>query len=318
MTRKMVGLGLGLLAVMSVTATELTIATYNIENYVVTNRMIPAGYRKSYPKPEAAKAALRSVLRELDADIVVMQEMGPRPYLEELQRDLASLGMVYPHAILLEAADPDRHVAVLSRMALARITRHANLTFKYLGETETVKRGLIEVVIDTPAGPLTLWGLHLKSRYTDDKTDPESAKRRAGEAMAIREFVLAQTTDPLESLFMILGDFNDMKSSAAVRYLTKRGRLKFAKLLPAEDEQGEHWTYHYRRDDSYDRVDHVLVSPALLHAVKDGKARILGGEAVKAASDHRPVKVTLSFDGADHTRAKTSHATDATSAAKRD
>ena len=46
------GLGLGLLAVVSVTATELTIATYNIENYVSTDRLIPAGYRKDYPKPE--------------------------------------------------------------------------------------------------------------------------------------------------------------------------------------------------------------------------------------------------------------------------
>ena len=80
-------------------------ATYNIENYVSTNRMTEAGYRKDYPKPESEKRALRTVMRALDADVLVLQEMGPRAYLDELQRDLKAEGLDYPHVALAEAAD---------------------------------------------------------------------------------------------------------------------------------------------------------------------------------------------------------------------
>ncbi|MCF7687234.1 MAG: endonuclease/exonuclease/phosphatase family protein [Cephaloticoccus sp.] len=295
MTLRWIMFGLGLLASWPVAATELTIATYNIENYVAANRMIPAGYRKNYPKPEVAKAALREVIQAVNADVLVMQEMGPKPYLDELQRDLAAQGLFYPHAVLLDAADADRHVAVLSRHAFSKVRQHTRLRFRYLDGEETVKRGLLEIGLQTPRGELTLWALHLKSRYTDNNADPDSAQRRAKEAMAIREFILDHLQDMGQGGYVILGDFNAGRSSAPLRYLRRRGKLTFAKLLPATDAHGEHWTYHYRRDDTYSRVDHILVSPDLMQIVKDGEARIHGGTSVRAASDHRPVKVTLLY-----------------------
>ncbi|MEO5961227.1 MAG: hypothetical protein ABIR80_19130, partial [Opitutaceae bacterium] len=91
-------------------AETLTIATYNIENYGPADRMTEAGYRKDYPKPEAEKRALRVVIRGLDADVLVLQEMGGQPYLDELRRDLKNEGLDYPHAALATAADADRHV----------------------------------------------------------------------------------------------------------------------------------------------------------------------------------------------------------------
>ena len=59
-------------------AETLTVATYNVENYVAADRMTETGYRKDYPKPELEKRALRRVIRALAADVVVLQEMGPR------------------------------------------------------------------------------------------------------------------------------------------------------------------------------------------------------------------------------------------------
>ncbi|MCB1105533.1 MAG: endonuclease/exonuclease/phosphatase family protein [Cephaloticoccus sp.] len=302
---------------ISPAADELTIATYNVENYVSTNRMTAMGYRKDYPKSETSKQALRAVIQRLDVDVLVMQEMGPPPYLEELQRDLAAQGMDYPHAVLLQGPDTDRHVAVLSRRPLVRAVQHTGLVFKYHGGYEAVKRGVLEVEVATPLGPLTLWGLHLKSRYTDEDTDPESAKRRAGEAMAVREFILKQIGDPAEALFVILGDFNDSKASAPLRYLTRKGKMHFAKLLPAADASGDRWTYHYRKEDAYSRVDHVLVSAPLWHAVKDGRATIFDGDDVRAASDHRPVVFTLEF-GYTQTQTATNQTTAATNATAND
>ncbi len=271
----------------------LTIATYNVENYVAANRMTEAGYRKDYPKPEVQKRALRAAIRGIDADVLVLQEMGGPAYFEEFRRDLRTEGLEYPHAELLQAADSERHVAVLSRRPFVTVTRHTELEFSYFDGQERVKRGLLEVQLHTVAGEVTLFGLHLKSRYTDRADDSRSARRRLGEAVAIRDAVLRRFPEPAVGRFAILGDFNDDKSSATVRRMLMRGKTKVARLLPAADSRGETWTHAFRKQDSYSRVDHVLVSPALWRSVRGGAARIYDGEGVREASDHRPVVVTL-------------------------
>jgi endonuclease/exonuclease/phosphatase family metal-dependent hydrolase len=297
--RKRVGgllLALGLFA--CVRAETLTVATYNIENYCAANRMTDAGYRRDYPKQESEKAALRAVIRGLDADVLVLQEMGPQPYLDELRRDLKSEGVDYPQAALLDGPDAVRHLAVLSRRPLAAVVPHRGreLEFAYFGARETVKRGLLEVRLATAGGAVTLWVVHLKSRYTDRRDDPESAIRRKAEATAIRNLVLERFPDPATAHFLILGDFNDDKSSGAVRRLLHRGKTTITTLLPAADSQGEVWTYFYRKRDSYARLDQMLVSPGLSAAVVGGAARIYDGAGVGGASDHRPVIVTLQMD----------------------
>jgi endonuclease/exonuclease/phosphatase family metal-dependent hydrolase len=273
----------------------LTVATYNVENYVAANRMTEAGYRKDYPKPEVQKAALRAVIRGLDADVLVLQEMGGPAYFEEFRRDLALEGIVYPHAELVVANDPDRHLAVLSRWAFAAVRLHTTLEFSYFGATEKVKRGMLEVRLATAAGEVTLFGLHLKSRYTDREDDPRSAIRRLGEATAIRDEVLRRFPEPALARFAIVGDFNDDRASRTLRRIATRGKTKVAKLLSIADSRGETWTHAYRKEDSYSRVDHVLVSAALRAAVRGGAGRIYDGEGAREASDHRPVVVTFEF-----------------------
>jgi endonuclease/exonuclease/phosphatase family metal-dependent hydrolase len=64
------------------------------------------------------------------------------------------------------------------------------------------------------------------------------------------------------------------------------------------DSRGESWTHAYRKNDTYTRVDHVLVSAALRPAVVGGSARIYDGAGWREASDHRPVIVTLELGAA--------------------
>src|SRR6185295_10579864 len=105
---------LGLLA-STAFAHALTIATYNIENYLVADRMVEGVYRQAYPKPEAEKAALRQVVVGIAPDILAVEEMGAQPYLDEFQRDLKRAGQDFPFSAMLEGSDPDRHVAVLAK-----------------------------------------------------------------------------------------------------------------------------------------------------------------------------------------------------------
>lgn len=274
-------------------AESVTVATYNIQNYGPADRMTEAGYRTDYPKPENEKRALRAVLVALNADILVLQEMGGPAYLEELRRDLKSAGLDYPHSALALAADPDRHVALLSKIAPREVRTHADLEFPYFGAREKVKRGVLEASFALAGGEIRIFAVHLKSRLAERDDDPLSAKRRGAEATAVRDLVLRRFPRPSESRFIILGDCNDGRTSRPLAYLQKRGSTEIARLLPASDSRGENWTYHYAKEETYSRVDHILVSPALLPAVRDGSARIYDGPDVARASDHRPVLIVL-------------------------
>jgi len=285
----------GVLAIASARGETLTIATYNVENYGSVGRMTSAGYRADYPKPEKEKSALRGVIRALGADVLVMQEMGDAPYLEELALDLRAEGFDYPHRVLLDGPDGERHVAVLSRRPLKRVEPHTDLRFAYLGATESVKRGLLEIAVEAGGGEVTIFAVHLKSRLTERADDPQSEGRRAAESGAVRDRILRRYPNPTAARFVIAGDFNDGPASKTMERMLTRGTTTVATLVPAADSRGETWTYHYAREESYSRFDHLLVSAALKGAIVGGRARIFDGAGVADGSDHRPVVLTLEF-----------------------
>jgi len=274
-------------------AEPLTIATYNVENYTLADRMVEGVYRKDYPKPEVQKTALRAVIRQVNADVLALQEVGGDPFLHELQRDLKREGVDYTHRAILQADDPERMVAVLSKRPFAAITQHGDLTFKYLDQVAKVKRGLLEVRFADADGEVALFVVHLKSRYTERPDDPNASLQRAGEATAIRDRVLKRFPDPAKARFLIVGDFNDGRTSRPVRALLERGKTPISEWLPATDTRGHVWSHFFRRDDSYSRVDHILVSPGLLPRVKGQAGKIHDTPEVQFVSDHRPVVVVL-------------------------
>jgi endonuclease/exonuclease/phosphatase family metal-dependent hydrolase len=281
------------IAAAIVRAETLTIATYNVENYGSVGRVTEVGYRPDYPKPEKEKNALRGVIRAVGADVLVLQEMGDAPYLEELALDLRAEGLDYPHRVLLDGPDGDRHVAVLSRRPLLRIVRHANLPFAYRGGTESVKRGLLEVSVAAAGGEVTIFAVHLKSRLTEVAADPNAEARRAAESGAVRDRILQRFPNPGAARYVIAGDFNDGPASRTMERMLARGATRVAALVPASDSRGESWTYHYAREESYSRFDHLMVSEALRSRIAGGRARIFDGPGTGEGSDHRPVMLTL-------------------------
>ena len=284
------------LALAGARAESLTLATYNVENYGLADRMTAEGYRSGYPKPEAEKTALRTVIRALAADVLALQEIGSAAALEELRRDLRAEGLDYPHSAYLEAEDRERHVALLSRRPFLAVRGHPDLGFAYLGGRERVKRGLLEAVVATARGELTVYVVHLKSRLTERTDDPGAAIRRAAEAGAVRACIRERFPDPASARFVLLGDCNDGAHSAALRRLVGTGPRRLAWLLPVADSRGESWTERYRRGDAYAELDEILVSAALRDSVPANAARIYDGAGVESASDHRPVLAVLRLD----------------------
>lgn len=272
---------------------SLTVATYNLANYNLTDRQIEGAFLTQYPKPEREKTALRRVIRRLGADVLALQEVGGEPFLRELQRDLRSDGVDYPFSHVLTGADDSRRLAVLSRVPFAAVIEHTDLEFAYFEGRERVKRGLLEVHFATAGGECALFMVHLKSRLTERRDDPGSAIRRGKEATAVRDRVLERYPDPDRAAFLILGDFNDGPEERPVRAFSRRGDLLISEMVPAADSRGETWTHFYRRADEYSRVDFVMVSPGLAAAVQDGGGVVWDGADTMTASDHRPVMVRL-------------------------
>jgi endonuclease/exonuclease/phosphatase family metal-dependent hydrolase len=276
-------------------AGSLTVATWNVENYLPAARRVDGVFRSDYPKPESEKSALRDVIRAAVADVIAFQEMGDESQLAELQRDLARDGLDYPHSAWLAASDAERHVALLSKVPFVRIARHGEVAVRYLGTEDHVKRGVLEVVVSAGGEEITLFVIHLKSRFTEHRDDPGSAIQRAAEAVAIRDLVLGRFPDPVSARFMIAGDFNDTRDARPLRAMMKRGDTTIARILPAADDRGDAWTHRYRRKESYSRVDFILVSPGLEAWAKALSIRVVDTPRVRNASDHRPVVLTLEW-----------------------
>lgn len=273
----------------------LKIASWNVRNYLITDRVVDDSYRRGYPKPEIEKTALRQVLQEVDADVVLLQEMGSDPFLLELQRDLRTEGLEYAYSTVLRADDEDRHLAVLSRVPFEMLEHERELDFKYFNRREVVKRGLMELVFETEGNPWTLYNLHLKSRYTDVKEDPESAKRRTAEATVVRNVLRAELEMDPDKLFFVAGDFNDEPGSAPLRRFRQVNDAPLLQLVSLEDDRGDRWTHHFARQDRYTRVDMVLASPASSSFVIEEDSYVFDSPAVRVASDHRPVVWTVNL-----------------------
>jgi endonuclease/exonuclease/phosphatase family metal-dependent hydrolase len=154
-----------------------------------------------------------------------------------------------------------------------------------------VKRGVLEVVFATNEGDVSVFVVHLKSKRTERPDDPESARQRAAEAEAVRDLVLTRFPNPMQAKFLICGDWNDTRSTRPVRALQKRGDTELGEILRATDSRGEAWTHYYRKEDSYSRLDYILISPALKPHVSEGRAKIWDGAGAGEGSDHRAVYV---------------------------
>jgi endonuclease/exonuclease/phosphatase family metal-dependent hydrolase len=274
----------------------LTVAAYNVENYTLADRMVDGVYRAAYPKPEKEKAALLQVITGMAPDILAIEEMGPQSYLDDFQRELKQAGQDFPHAVVLEAADADRHVAVLSKVPFKEVRRHARVPITYFGRPEVVKRGVLEVIFASADGDFSVFVVHLKSKHTERKDDAEAAQQRALEAEAVRDLVLSSYPDPAKSKFIICGDWNDTRGSRPVRAMQKRGDTIIGEILPATDSRGEGWTHFFRREEIYSRIDYLMVSSALKPLVAGGTAKIWDGPGTSEASDHRAIYLQLNVE----------------------
>src|SRR6476646_6812383 len=91
--------------------------------------------------------------------------MGPPDQFAEFRKRLTEADLPYPFAEYVNAADPDRHLALLSRFQIVERHSEKALSFDLNGQREPVERGFLDVTIEvSPSFRLRLVGAHLKSK----------------------------------------------------------------------------------------------------------------------------------------------------------
>ena len=276
------------------------VATYNLENYILQ----PADGRT--PKTAEARAAIVDAIAGLDPDVLAVQEIGGLEALQELRSALKSRGKDFPYWELATGFDTNVQVAVLSKLVMTARRSHTNEAFLLSGRRIRVSRGFAEVELRVHANySFTLINAHLKSKRP--VAIAEEAELRLEEARRLRQIVEARLQADPELNLVVLGDFNDSQDSAPIRWIVGRGKLglidtrppEFGQRHNANQHQGKKerrpvaWTHYFAREDSYSRVDYILLSSGLAQEWKPGSTYVLAFPEWGLASDHRPLVATF-------------------------
>lgn len=274
-------------------ATGLRIASYNVGNYLSMPRRIDGRLRSEAGKPESEKQALVRMITLVAPDVLGLMELGGTRELEELRRKLREAGLEYPFVEFLEAGDPSRHLALLSRHPIVERHSVSDLRVHLDGITLHSPRGILDVTVEpSPGYQIRILALHLKAKL--EVAEYDEGKLREAEGREVRRHVRdILRTDPSTRL-VVMGDLNDTKNEQAVRLISGKPEWPDSlRPLPLADDRGEFWTEYWAAADVYSRIDYILVAKRLDREIDAAHSGIARPPFWNQASDHCPVYVSL-------------------------
>jgi len=280
----------------SALAETFRVAAYNVENYLDQ----PTESRHS-AKSAGARAKVRESIEAMKPDVLALEEMGTTNALLELCASLKADGQDFPFWEHVSGADTNIHVAVLSKFPIVARHPHTNDEFLLDGKRFHVSRGFAEVEIQAATNfTFTLIAAHLKSKLVTPGVD--EAEERLGESKVLRGIIDEHFRTNPDAKLIVLGDFNDTKDSDSIKEIIGRGKFKLTDTRPAErngdnarteppyfEPRNIAWTYFYGADDTYSRIDYILLSPAMKRNWLEDETYIPAIANWGAGSDHRPV-----------------------------
>lgn len=282
-------------------AETFRVVAYNVENYLDQ----PTESRRE-AKSAAAKAQVRANIKALKPDVLAMEEMGQLSALKELQASLKAEGLDLPNLEYVQGFDTNIHVCILSKFPIVARRPHTNDNFLLSGKRFQVSRGFSEVDIQvTPTYTFTLLGAHLKSQRPVPEAD--EAALRLEEAKLLREKVDARLAAEPNAHLIVCGDFNTSYDQPPIKAIVGTGNKKLIDTRPAE-KNGDNqpnptnphwsprnvvWTHYYGKEDSYSRLDYILISHAMEQGWVKDETYALTLPNWGLGSDHRPILATF-------------------------
>ncbi len=280
-------------------AETFRVATFNVENYLdapVQNRAI---------KSAESRAKVRESIRAINPDVLALEEMGGLSALQELRGSLRAEGLDFPHWQYVNGHDTNVHIAIFSKLPFASWRAYTDESFLLSGRRFRVSRGFGEADFQVNSHyAFTLIAAHLKSKRTLAVAD--EAEMRLEEAKLLREKIDARLAANPNVNLVVLGDFNDSIDAASTKAVMGKYSRKLVDTRPAErngdapclpgftaDRRNVTWTHYYGKEDSYARIDYILLSPGMAREWIANETYVLTMPNWGVASDHRPIVATF-------------------------
>lgn len=276
-----------------------------------------------------SSVAIAKAVKRIDADIIVLTEVGRVPKLNGVfvaPNDLTILHQLladrYPSLAFAESLDTTTHqnVAVLSKRSFLTTKKRIPGRESYDPELDDpeqeketqVSKGM-SVVVSVDGEPFHIFAAHLKS----ERGFHESDAQRIAQASIIRRNMLPVIKNGIHAI--AIGDLNDGRGQPALRrirgrddidedlvqtgaraYFRRADGQPFAEYLATLRDR---WTYEYLGQRN--QLDHILISQSVRDrcSTNNGQLRwklefIDISEKTASgipATDHRAVKLTLNF-----------------------
>jgi endonuclease/exonuclease/phosphatase family metal-dependent hydrolase len=294
LSRRNIALTVSLVALClaTVRADQITLATLNVHNFFDAHN---DPYRQDEGTPEKSaesQAALAAAIKELDADLLALQEVESREVLEQFNR--TRLGGLYAHVVCIEGNDGRGiDVALLSKLPVVFAATYQHRHWPAAGglpHATSFARDVLRVrVRATDQTTLELLVLHLKSKSGGESSDPWRSREVEGVRAIVREIIGQQPELPLA----MLGDFNDLPDAPPLSALfdpnAQPRLLDLTRGVPLADR----WSFVYEGERQ--QLDYLLATQPLQSRLMPGSVRF--HRLPSGATDHSAVSATFDLPG---------------------
>jgi endonuclease/exonuclease/phosphatase family metal-dependent hydrolase len=277
--------------VAQATPGRLVVAAYNVLNLFDD---VDDPYREDEgtpAKPRAEMALLAQSIESLNADVIAMEEVENRDYLQRFV-DVFLPHLGYEEVVLFEGNDGRGiDVALISRVPVGAVRSHRHLKFPGSdGSQQHFQRDLLAVTLEPTGGPpVQVWVVHLKSKRGDD--DAASAIIRVAEATQIRKELDAELADDPQARIIVTGDFNDTAESETIQTIVGTGPTAMWSAITDLGPNPRVLTYNEGEFKSV--IDYMLCSPAMRQQYVKGSFHVPQGSIATTGSDHNPIVATF-------------------------
>lgn len=295
---------------------DLTVATFNAE--FLNKLKIHVKYGKQFDlsredkktqkfwnddanrteKLREASAEVAQFIKEINADILTLTEVGNAEDLQVLLKELKEIGVEYPHWEVCQCYDPwtGQHVAVFSKYPLKDVWSEIPGSALYLEEADgdsekeaRISKGM-KVTATIDQKEVDVFVFHLKS----ERGGFESDAQRIAQASIARRSIIQQVNAGRKVI--VTGDLNSEKGSPTIYRIRGFDDIYEELIQTGHSQYFEstevRWTYNYQGE--REQIDHILVSPGI--AIKDGIQTQIMETPNDKVSDHNPVIVKLSLN----------------------
>lgn len=280
---------------------QIRVATFNAQNFFndKADDPPPLGDEEVATTAEykAKLAGVARILKRLNADVVMMEEIENEAVLADLQAQ-PELGGRYTERATFKGNDPRGiDIGALSTVPFTQKISHKNDVFAVAGggggTTYKFARDLLELHADINGRHMIFLGVHFKAKSSDDP------QKRLAEAQRTR-FVADQLmkADPTAGV-IILGDFNDFPGSPPLNAIEGQPPTVFTSM-GLQTGSGAWSALSQSAPGGRALHDDLRVSPFVFERLVKGSATILHDEMLDAdlrdLSDHAPVAATYSIN----------------------